>query len=72
VRVRADQLPARLDFYKAEDKISLLVARREVLQRLDVRLGTEPPRQWQLEVDPDATDAPVRQRDRWLTGESNG
>jgi hypothetical protein len=44
----------------------VLVARREQLQRLDVRLGSEPPREWRLEIDPNATAEQVRQRERWL------
>jgi predicted metalloprotease with PDZ domain len=59
-------LPARLELYKPEDKVTLLVARREVLNRVDVRLGAEPPREWRLELDPDATSEQTRQRDRWL------
>jgi predicted metalloprotease with PDZ domain len=67
-RVRADQLATRLDQYKPSDTITLLVARREQLQRLDVRLGSEPPRQWRLEIDSNATEEQVRQRARWLEG----
>ena len=67
-RVRADQLATRLDQYKPEDKVTLLIARREQLQRLDVRLGAEPPREWRLEIDPSATEEQVRQRERWLGG----
>ncbi len=67
-RVRADQLPARLEQYKPEDKVTLLVARREQLHRLDVRLGAEPPREWRLEIDASATEEQVRNRERWLEG----
>ena len=42
VRVRADGLAARLEQYKPGDKVSLLVARRDRLTRLDVTLGAEP------------------------------
>jgi predicted metalloprotease with PDZ domain len=66
-RVRADQLAARLDQYKPGDMVRLLVARRDQLMTLEMKLGTEPPRQWRLEVDPAATDTERRQRDRWLT-----
>ena len=55
VRVRADGLVARLDQYKAGDKVSVLVARRDRLMRFDVTLGAEPPRSWRLEVSPTAT-----------------
>jgi predicted metalloprotease with PDZ domain len=67
-RVRADQLALRLEQYKPEDKIALLVARREQLHRLDVRLGVEPPRQWRLEIGPNATESQARARDKWLKG----
>jgi predicted metalloprotease with PDZ domain len=68
IRVRADQLAARLEQYKPEDTVALLVARREQLRRLDVRIGAEPARAWRLEVDPNATPEQVRNRERWLTG----
>ena len=67
-RVRADQFATRLDQYKPSDTITVLIARREQLQRLDVRLGSEPPREWRLEIDPNATSEQVRQRERWLQG----
>ena len=48
--------------------MTLLVARRDQLRRLDVRLGAEPPREWRLEFDPTATPEQVRNRERWLDG----
>jgi hypothetical protein len=33
---------------------------------LELELGTEPARQWRLELDPAATETQQRQRDRWL------
>jgi predicted metalloprotease with PDZ domain len=65
-RVRADQLATRLEQYKPDDTVTVLVARREQLLRLDVRLGAEPPRQWRLENDPNATQEQVRLREHWL------
>jgi len=55
VRVRADGLAARLEQYKPGDKISMLVARRDRLMKLDVTLGAEPGRSWRLEPLPNAT-----------------
>ena len=55
VRVRADGLAARLDQYKPGDKISVLVARRDRLMKIDVTLGPEPGRVWRLEALPTAT-----------------
>jgi predicted metalloprotease with PDZ domain len=49
VRVRADGFAARLDQYKPGDKISVLVARRDRLMKIDVTLGPEPGRTWRLE-----------------------
>jgi len=55
VRVRADGLAARLEQYKPGDKITVLVARRDKLTRLDVTLGADPGRAWRLEPSPSAT-----------------
>jgi predicted metalloprotease with PDZ domain len=66
IRVRADRWDNRLEQYKAGDRVSLLVARRERLMRLDLTLGTEPARQWRLEVRPDATDTQKAQLAAWL------
>jgi predicted metalloprotease with PDZ domain len=65
-RVRADRLDNRLDQYRPGDKVTLLVARREQLLRLEVTFGTEPPRAWRLEVNPSANDAQQSSRGRWL------
>ncbi len=64
-RVRADQLTTRLDSYRVGDKVSILVARREQLQRFDLTLGEEPKR-WQLELRPDATGAQKQNLEEWL------
>lgn len=55
VRVRADGFAARLDQYKPGDKVSVLVARRDRLMKIDVTLGPEPGRAWRLEPLPNAT-----------------
>jgi predicted metalloprotease with PDZ domain len=55
VRVRADGLAGRLDQYKPGDKVSVLVARRDRLMKIDVTLGPEPGRAWRLEPLPNAT-----------------
>jgi predicted metalloprotease with PDZ domain len=63
-RVRADQLNTRLDQYKPGDKVTVLLARRDQLTRIDVELGSEPARTWRLEVNPAATSQ--TQRAKWL------
>ena len=55
VRVRADGLAARLDQYKPGDKVSVTVARRDRLMKIDVALGADPGRPWRLEAMPTAT-----------------
>jgi predicted metalloprotease with PDZ domain len=54
-RVRADQLPTRLEQYRPGQRVSLLVARRELLTRIEVVLGRDPEDAWRLEPDPAAT-----------------
>lgn len=66
VRVRADGLAARLDQYKPGDKVTLLVARREKLTRVDVTLGAEPGRAWRLEVSPTATAEQKARLTAWM------
>lgn len=66
VRVRADGLAARLDQYKPGDKVTLLVARREKLTRVDVTLGAEPGRAWRLEVSPMATAEQKARLTAWM------
>ena len=65
-RVRADQFAARLGQYRPGDRVTLLIARRDQLMRLDVEFGAEPPREWRLEVDPSASAAQHERRAQWL------
>jgi predicted metalloprotease with PDZ domain len=67
-RVRADQLASRLEQYKPGERVSMLVARRDRLLRLDVTFGAEPPREWRLEVNASATDAQKARLAEWLRG----
>jgi predicted metalloprotease with PDZ domain len=68
VRVRADGLAARLDQYKPGDKISMLVARRDRLMKLDVTLGADPGRAWRLEQTPNATAEQVARLNALMDG----
>ena len=70
-RVRPDQLDARMEQYVAGDRVSLLVARRDRLISLDVVLGAEPSKSWQLEVDPSATAGQRAGLDFWLAPSGN-
>jgi predicted metalloprotease with PDZ domain len=65
-RVRADQLAARLENYRPGDKVSVLVARRDKLKRIELTLGEEPAKKWQLEIRPDATPEQKQHLESWL------
>ena len=65
-RVRAGDLDARLARYRPGDKVSILVARRDELRRLELTLGVEPPRSWVLEARPDATAEQQERLRAWL------
>ncbi len=69
-RVRADRLDNRLEQYKPGDRVTLLVARREQLLRLNLTFGTEPPREWRVEVNPSAPEPARAQLARWLGSSS--
>jgi predicted metalloprotease with PDZ domain len=64
-RVRADHLSKRLECYRPGDRVSVLLARREVLMRVDVTLGEEP-KPWTLEFRPDANETQKRNAAAWI------
>jgi predicted metalloprotease with PDZ domain len=65
-RVRPDRFENRLEQYAPGDTVSMLVARRDELMRLDVTLAGEPPRAWRLEVQSSPTIAQQMQLKSWL------
>jgi predicted metalloprotease with PDZ domain len=65
-RIPADQWSKRMEFFRPGEKVSILIARRDRLQRLDAVFGQEPPRQWTLEINPDASDAQKANRKAWI------
>ena len=65
-RVRADQLDARLEQYQPGRRVSVLVARRDELMRIEVTLGPEPARGWSLEVRSDASPEQRARLAAWL------
>lgn len=65
-RVRPDQWSARMDQYRPNESASILVARRDRLQRLDAVFGEEPRKTWALEVSPDAGPEAKARREAWL------
>lgn len=69
-RVRAGDLENRLKRYHAGDNVELLVARRDELLRIPVKLGVKPNASWELEVIPDADATVVARRDAWLAGKT--
>lgn len=67
-RVTSDQWSKRMECFRPGERASILIARRDRLQRLDATFGQEPPREWSLEPDPEATDAQKAQRALWIGG----
>jgi predicted metalloprotease with PDZ domain len=65
-RVRPQQWETRLEQYRPGDSATVLVARRDRLQRLPVTFGAEPPRVWKLEVLPEASAAQQARLQAWL------
>ena len=56
-RVHADQLDQRLEAYQPGQSVTLMVARRDEMKRLDVVLGAAPSATWRLEPVPSASPA---------------
>ena len=65
-RIPASQWSKRLDAFRPGDEVSVLIARRDRFQRLDVVFGREPERDWVVEPVPDASDAQKARRKTWL------
>jgi predicted metalloprotease with PDZ domain len=65
-RVTSDQWSRRMECFRPGEKVSILIARRERLRRIEATFGTEPLREWGLEPHPDATEAQKAQRKLWI------
>jgi predicted metalloprotease with PDZ domain len=65
-RVPADQWSKRMEYFTAGEKVSILISRRDRLQRLDATFGQEPIRLWGLEANPEATAAQKANRKAWI------
>lgn len=60
VRVRADGLDARLDQYRPGNKVTVLVARRDRLMKIELTLSAAPAKQWRLSMSPASTEQRAR------------
>ena len=65
-RVLPQHWETRLAHYRPGEQGTVLVARRERLQRLAVTFGAEPSKTWQLALHPDATAAQQTRLAAWL------
>jgi predicted metalloprotease with PDZ domain len=64
-RVRPEQWDSRMEQYKAGERLSVLVARRDRLVRLEATLAAEP-KKWRLEPRPDASEEQKARLRAWL------
>lgn len=65
-RVRADQWSTRLVHYRPNETVSVLIARRDRLMRLDATFGQGPSARWALEIAPDGSESQQAHRRSWL------
>ena len=65
-RITPEVWSRRMEQYRPNEKVSILIARRGRLQRLDATFGVEPASKYKLEIDPTATDAQKAHRKAWL------
>jgi predicted metalloprotease with PDZ domain len=56
----------RMDQYRPNERVSILIARRGRLLRLEATFGAEPPSHYKIEPDPKATDEQKAHRKAWL------
>lgn len=67
-RVPAGEWEKRLAQYRPGDTLSLLIARREKIETIEVSAGEAPSETWKLEVDPEASEEAKDRFREWLTG----
>ena len=67
-RVTAPQWESRADLYQPGDTVSVLVARRDSLKRLDLKLGPPEVQSWRLRSSSEATAAQQQHLKSWLAG----
>jgi predicted metalloprotease with PDZ domain len=65
-RVRPEQWKDRLEQYRPGETVSVLVARRDRLIRLEATFAKDPGERWRLEPSPTATGEQVAHRRAWL------
>jgi predicted metalloprotease with PDZ domain len=65
-RVNPDGWGQRLEQYAPGDIVDLLVSRRDQVIRVPVKLGEEPSKKWQLQLNPKATDEQKNHLTSWL------
>ena len=65
-RVTPEVWSRRMEQYRPNETVSILIARRGRLQRLETTFGVEPASQFKLEIDPQATEPQKAHRKAWL------
>ena len=65
-RVLPEDLDKRLDAYRPGQKVTLLIARREALKRLEITLGEQPLNSWHLVPRQNATAAQRAHLEGWI------
>jgi len=70
-RLLASDWSKRMEQYRPNESVSVLVSRRGRLRRLEATLGTEPGDRWNLQIDPDAGDEAKSHRRAWLGSPSD-
>jgi predicted metalloprotease with PDZ domain len=64
-RVRAEQWESRSETFKAGDKVSFLLSRRDELKRVEMTVGKEPELEWRL-TEASGTGEARKNFERWL------
>ena len=65
-RILSEVWSRRMDQYRPNERVSILIARRGRLQRLEATFAAEPASRHRMEIDPLATDEQKAHRKSWL------
>ena len=65
-RILPEAWSRRMDQYRPNERVAILIARRGRLLRLEATFAAEPPARFRIEADPKATDEQKAHRKAWL------
>jgi predicted metalloprotease with PDZ domain len=65
IRVGPERWPSRLEMYKTDDRVRLLIARRDEMRDIEMEIAYDASPGWRLEADPKASEVQKANLKAW-------